>query len=238
MLRLVGHLHHLSSFILQPTLFKYLWCIVKQCPTCLWSLQTFFPFPDLPLLSSSHQSDEDPSDPFFPHPLSPSTSPLPLSGEEDEEEEDEERENPRFAKPKDVPPPPPLPPPRPKWQVCFPLSAPQLFLLWMWLDGFCCWLTTICGSIIYLFYLDYLVFSLQISTREMCNTCLTTINPFSPVSSCSSSLFPVFSLPSTFAYWRIPVLWLSKPLSSIPPNLPSLRAPAVALLPPRALRAR
>ncbi|XP_071362521.1 F-actin-monooxygenase mical2b isoform X2 [Trachinotus anak] len=59
------------------------------------------------------KSDEDPSTP----PLSPSTSPLPLSDEEDdEEEEEEERENPRFAKPKDTPAPPPLPPTRPKWQ--------------------------------------------------------------------------------------------------------------------------
>ncbi|XP_027128123.1 F-actin-monooxygenase mical2b isoform X1 [Larimichthys crocea] len=63
------------------------------------------------------KSDEDPS---FSPPLSPSTSPPPLSEEEEEEdeedEEDEERENPRFAKPKDVPAPRPLAPSRPKWQ--------------------------------------------------------------------------------------------------------------------------
>lgn len=52
------------------------------------------------------------------------------------------------------------------------------------------------------------------------------------VSSCSSSLLPVVSLPSTSAYWRIPVLWLSRPPSSIRPNL----LPSVALLHPRALR--
>ncbi|XP_044048501.1 protein-methionine sulfoxide oxidase mical2b isoform X3 [Siniperca chuatsi] len=68
------------------------------------------------------KSDEDPSDPSFSPPLSPSNTPLPLSEEEDEDEDEEEeeaeeeRENPRFAKPKDVPPPPPLPPPRPRWQ--------------------------------------------------------------------------------------------------------------------------
>lgn len=58
----------------------------------------------------------------------------------------------------------------------------------------------------------------------MCNSSL--------VSSCSSSLLPVASLPSTSAYWRIPVLWLSRPPSSIPPNL----LPSVALLHPRAPR--
>ncbi|XP_038563091.1 F-actin-monooxygenase MICAL2-like isoform X2 [Micropterus salmoides] len=65
------------------------------------------------------KSDGDSCDPSFSPPLSPSTTPLPLSEEEeDEEEADEEevRENPRFAKPKDTPPPPPLPPLRPKWQ--------------------------------------------------------------------------------------------------------------------------
>ncbi|KAM9351924.1 F-actin-monooxygenase mical2b [Symphorus nematophorus] len=62
------------------------------------------------------KSDEETPDPSFSPPLSPSTTPLPLSEEEDEEEEEEERENPRFAKPKDVTPPPPLPPLRPKWQ--------------------------------------------------------------------------------------------------------------------------
>ncbi|XP_029377963.1 F-actin-monooxygenase mical2b isoform X1 [Echeneis naucrates] len=51
------------------------------------------------------KSDEDSSSP----PLSPPTTPLPLSDEEDD------GENPRFAKPKDSPPPP-LPPTRPKWQ--------------------------------------------------------------------------------------------------------------------------
>uniref|UniRef100_UPI0037E78314 F-actin-monooxygenase mical2b isoform X4 n=1 Tax=Semicossyphus pulcher TaxID=241346 RepID=UPI0037E78314 len=68
--------------------------------------------------STGSKSVEDPTDPYFSSPLSPSTTPLPLSEEEeDEEEEDEEeRENPRFAKPKDAPPPSPLPPPRPKWQ--------------------------------------------------------------------------------------------------------------------------
>ncbi|XP_035520801.1 protein-methionine sulfoxide oxidase mical2b [Morone saxatilis] len=59
--------------------------------------------------------DEDPSDPSLSPPLSPSTTPLPLS-EEEEDEDEEERDNPRFAKPKDVPPPPLLPPSRPKWQ--------------------------------------------------------------------------------------------------------------------------
>ncbi|XP_041794159.1 protein-methionine sulfoxide oxidase mical2b isoform X2 [Chelmon rostratus] len=64
------------------------------------------------------KSDEEPSDPSFSPPLSPSTTPLPLSEQEDEEEEDGagEGENPRFAKPKDAPPPSPLPPSRPKWQ--------------------------------------------------------------------------------------------------------------------------
>lgn len=75
-----------------------------------------FPFLSF-FLSSSHQSDGDSCDPSFSPPLSPSTTPLPLS--EEEEDEEEARENPRFAKPKDTPPPPPLPHPRPKWQVCF-----------------------------------------------------------------------------------------------------------------------
>ncbi|XP_069384036.1 F-actin-monooxygenase mical2b isoform X2 [Paralichthys olivaceus] len=62
------------------------------------------------------KSDGDPSDPSSSPPLSPSTSPHPLSEEEDDEGQKEERENPRFAKPKDTLPPPPLPPTRPKWQ--------------------------------------------------------------------------------------------------------------------------
>ncbi|XP_059190994.1 F-actin-monooxygenase mical2b isoform X2 [Centropristis striata] len=64
------------------------------------------------------KSDKEPSDASFSPPLSPSTTPHPLSEEEDEgeEEEDEDLENPRFAKPKNLPPPPPRPPSRPKWQ--------------------------------------------------------------------------------------------------------------------------
>ncbi|KAG7522762.1 protein-methionine sulfoxide oxidase mical2b-like isoform X1 [Solea senegalensis] len=70
--------------------------------------------------STAKTHSKDPCDPSSP-PLSPSTSPLPLSDYEDEEEVEEEKEetdNPRFAKPKDTSPPlpPPLTPARPKWQ--------------------------------------------------------------------------------------------------------------------------
>lgn len=70
----------------------------------------------------------------------------------------------------------------------------------------------------------------------MSNVGKTTLNPHCLVSSCSSSLLPVSSLPSTFACWRIPVLWLSKPVSSPPPHPLLLRAATVAPLHPRALR--
>lgn len=120
MLSLVGHLHHNAVFILHRL---FLCC--QLCPItvlCVCTLSRLFQYPLLscPLffLSCLRQSDEDPSDPSSSPPLSPSTTPLPLSEEEeDEEEEDEERENPRFAKPKTVLPPS-LPPSRPKWQVC------------------------------------------------------------------------------------------------------------------------
>lgn len=86
----------------------------------------------LSLISPLHQSDEEPSDPSLSPPLSPCTTPLPLSAEENEEEEEEERENPRFAKPKDVLASPPLPSPRPKWQVVLP---PELFSAFSVLNG-------------------------------------------------------------------------------------------------------
>ncbi|XP_032367629.1 protein-methionine sulfoxide oxidase mical2b isoform X1 [Etheostoma spectabile] len=67
--------------------------------------------------SSTAKSVEEPFDPYFSPPLSPSTTAHPLLKEEEEEEEDQEKkDNPRFAKPKNVPPPPPQPSPQPKWQ--------------------------------------------------------------------------------------------------------------------------
>lgn len=87
---------------------------------CTWYYNVLFPdtsFISLFYTSFSHsfynQLEDDLPSPSCSSPLSPPSTPLPLSNEEVEE-----GENPRFAKPKDAPPPPShLLPPQPKWQV-------------------------------------------------------------------------------------------------------------------------
>lgn len=95
--------------------------------------------------------------------------------------------------------------------------------LWTLLSSFCC-------------ECDWMAFIWAFQRAEMLNIYINSINHYSLFSSCCVSIPPVSSLPSTFAYWRIPVLWLSTPVSSVPPHRLSLRAAAVALLHPRALR--